>query len=210
MKTPLRPRVLLADDHTVVVEGVRAILARDFELVGIAKDGCELLKLAPDLEPDVIVVDIAMPSLNGLDATVQLKQNLPNSPVIVMSGHKSSAYVRAALRSGALGYVAKTKAEELPDAIRTVLRGNVFLSSDVDRHALGKPEKQSESPLSPREREVLQLIAEGKLSKEIAAIMGVSIRTVEFHRYNIMNKLNLRTAAELTRYAIQEGIVARD
>ena len=201
-----RPRVLLADDHTVVAEGVHALLARDFELAGVARNGIELLKMAHELLPDVIIADIAMPVLTGLEATERLRKELPDCPVIILSGHETPAYVRAAFRVGAQGFVLKTKAEELPDAIRTVVRGKTFLPQGFDPRDLAKPGKETASPLSFREREILQLIAEGKAGKEIAAMEGISVRTVEFHKYNIMRKLSLSTTADLIRYAIQEGI----
>lgn len=206
MEKNRRARVLLADDHTVVIEGVRAMLSQEFEMVGVAKNGRDLLRLAQELRPDVVIVDIAMPILNGLEATERLKGDMPECPVIVMSGQDGPTYVKAALRAGARGYVFKTRAEELSSAIRTVLRGKTYLPDTMDRRSLAEVSSDTACPLSPREREVLQLIAEGKSAKEIAALAGVSVRTVEFHRYNIMNKLSMRTTAELVKYAIQEGI----
>ena len=182
------------------------MLARDFDLVGVAGNGRELLQMAYDLKPDTIILDIAMPLLNGLDAARQLRQIMPDCPLIVMTGYESTVYARAAFRAGASGYIVKAQSQDLPRAIRTVLRGKSFLSGAVRWRDLRDPG----NPLSAREREVLELIADGKAGKEIAAIMDLSVRTVEFHRYNIMNKLDLRTTAELTRYAIREGIAPRD
>lgn len=208
MDVSIRPRILLADDHTVVAEGVRAMLAKDFTVVAVARNRLELMKLAHELNPDAIIVDIAMPVLNGLDAAVRLAAEMPKCPVIVMSGYDGAAYIRAALRAGAKGYIVKTRAEELPQAIRTVLRGKCYLPDSLPHGTQIQSESASSSPLSPREQEILQLIADGKTGKEIAAIAGVSLRTVEFHKYNIMNKLNLRTSADLIRYAIQTGLVS--
>ncbi len=201
--TPVR--VLLADDHSVVAEGVRAMLSREFEVVGVARNGRDLLKLAHELRPDVIIADIAMPALNGLEATTRLAADLPACPVIIMSGHDTPTYIRAALRAGAKGYILKTNAEELPNAIRAVLRGKIHLPASFQHHELEKTGMDSTNPLTAREQEILHLFAAGNVGKEIAALTGVSVRTVEFHKYNIMNKLSLRTTADLMRYAIQQG-----
>lgn len=198
-------RVLLADDHSVVAEGVRAILSREFEVLGVARNGRDLLKLALDLRPDVIIADIAMPAPDGIEATSRLAADLPHCPVIILSGHDSPTYIRAALRAGAKGYVLKAKAEELPTAIRTVLRGKPYLPATFALPPCGQPGNGASNPLTPREQEILQLFAAGKVGKEIAALVGVSVRTIEFHKYNIMNKLSLRTMADLMRYAIQQG-----
>ena len=203
-----RPRIVLADDHTLVAEGFRAVLAAEFEVAAVAKDGRELLNLSPQLKPDVIVLDISMPVLNGIDAACQIKKELPKCKIIFMSGHEGHGYIRAAFRVGASGYVLKSSAaEELVSAIHQVLHGGIHLPEGVQEDILSDT-KQTESPLSPREREVLQLVAEGKSAKEVGGVLNLSQKTVEFHKYNIMNKLGIRTTAELARYAVQQGLVA--
>lgn len=200
----MRARVLLADDHAVVGEGVRAMLTSEFEVVGLARTGLDLLQMARQLKPDVIVADIAMPLLNGLDAAERLREDQPHCPVIIMSAHESPAYVHAAQRAGARGYVLKSRSEELPKAIRTVLSGGAIFPASEHSPATASSERSS--LLTAREQEILQLLADGKSGKEIASLAGLSVRTVEFHKYNIMNKLTLRTTAELVRYAHQEGL----
>ncbi|MFN7545695.1 MAG: response regulator [Acidobacteriota bacterium] len=207
MRFPLRPRILVADDHGIVVEGVRSLLASEFDLVGVACNGLELLRLARELNPDAMVVDIAMPLLNGLEATERLTQESAERRIVVMSGHDESSYMRAALRSGARAYVLKARAEQLTAALQAVIQGKTFFAALDLEQELAAKDQAGGSLLSEREREILKLLTEGKSAKEAAAVAGVSVRTVEFHKYNMMKKLGLKSSAELIRHAIREGIV---
>ena len=214
-----RARVLLADDHTLVLEGFRKLLEQEFELVGAVEDGKALLTAAEKLKPDIIVLDISMPLLNGIEAARHLKKSLPEAKLVVLTMHADQTYAVEAFRAGASAYLLKrSAASELVFALNEVLKGRVYvtpliakdmLSSFLDKGS--KPRKQSikaSSGLSPRQREVLQLVAEGRSNKEVAAILNTSIKTVEFHKSRIMQKLDLHTTAELTRYAILHGIVS--
>ena len=206
------PRVLLADDHRVVSEGLKRLLADDFELVGVVEDGRALVAAAKKLKPDVIVADIAMPQLNGIDAMVQLKKADPDVKVVFLTMHQDPAYARRALEAGAVGFVLKHSAPaELVMAIQAALKGQTFitpaLASDVLRQAQhGAPGNAAQS-LTPRQREILQLFAEGRSAKEIAAKLAISPRTVEFHKYQIMEAQGLHSNAELVHFAIKHGIV---
>ena len=210
-----RPKILLADDHTVILDGLRSILEADFEIVGAVTDGRALVAACEKLRPDVVLSDITMPLLNGLDATRQIKKADPEAKIIFLTMHPDVAMAKEALRAGGSGYVVKhSPASEIVTAIHEVLQGRVYLSPLVTKEVLDSfmanvegPE-QLPSPLSQREREVLQLVAEGQTHKEVAQTLGISVRTAQYHRYNIMKKLGLRTAAELTQYAIKHGIIA--
>jgi len=208
-------RLLIADDHTLVLEGLKRILETDFELVGMAENGRQLLRMAEELKPDVVLVDISMPLLNGIDATRQLLKQTPQSKVIFVTMHADSDYVAEAFRAGASGYLLKrSAASELVTAIHEVLKGRYYVTPLVTREALtplfgGAPEPRSlSSSLTSRQREVLQLVAEGRSVKEIAAILLVSAKTVEFHKSALMDRLGIHTTAELTRYAIEHGLIA--
>jgi DNA-binding NarL/FixJ family response regulator len=209
-----RSRILLADDHAMVVEGLVSILKSDFELVGTVSDGRELVASAEELVPDVIVADISMPSLNGLEAARQLKQSGNRAKIIFLTMHADADLAKEAFRSGASGYVLKHSAGgELIEAIRAVLSGKVYLSPSIQGEVLeafmrgaGESEKATEA-LTPRQREILQLVAEGKTMKEIASQLNISTRTVESHKYDMMEKLGLKTTAELIQFAIKRGIV---
>lgn len=210
-----RPRVLLADDHTIVAEGLASLLEPDYELVGRVDNGRDLLRAASELYPDVIVSDISMPMLNGIEALRQLKKANPGVRVVFLTVHADVSYVTEAFRAGASGYVLKqSAAEELRLAIRAVHDGERYVTPLIATDLLDerlRVEGASESLaviLTPREREVLQLLAEGRSVKEIAAVLDISPRTAEFHKYNVMEKLGLRTTAELTQYAIKHGIVS--
>jgi DNA-binding NarL/FixJ family response regulator len=210
-----RTRVLLADDHTIVAEGLASLLEPEYELVGRVENGRDLLRAAEELAPDVIVTDISMPLLNGIEALRRLKKANPNVRVVFLTVHADVSYVAEAFRAGASGYVLKqSAAEELRSAIRAVHDGHRYVTSLIARDLLDEllaADEVAESltaVLTPREREVLQLLAEGGAVKEIAAVLDVSPRTAEFHKYNIMEKLGLRTTAELTQYAIKHGIVS--
>jgi len=212
--------VLLAEDHHIVREGLRALLSiePDIQVIGEAENGREAVALARRLSPDVIVMDIAMPLLNGLEATRQILQTASASKIIVLSAHGDDAYVEKIMALGASGYLIKqTAANVLPLAIRAVHGGRPFFSPTISQRrthhvrkaiAQGDPvPKKDASHLTPREMEVLQLIAEGKANKETADVLNISIKTVEKHRQKVMEKLNIHDTASLTRYAISAGII---
>ncbi len=210
------PRVLLADDHAIVAAGLRRLLEPEVELVGTVEDGRALLEAAKELRPDVIVVDISMPLLNGLEAARRIKAADPAAKIVFLTMHSDADLARAAFQAGAQGYVLKRcAAEELITAIREVSLGRAYVTPLVAKDVLqsfmkGAPEPEVSARLTPRQREVLQLITEGRSMKETAAILKVSAKTVEFHRYKIMKALDLHTTAELTRYAIKRGFVSLD
>jgi DNA-binding NarL/FixJ family response regulator len=208
-----RPSVLLADDHRVVGEGLKRLLADDFELVGIVEDGRELVAAAKKLQPDVIVADISMPHLNGIEAMAHLRKDNPHIKVVFLTMHQEPAYARRALEAGAAGFVVKHSAPaELVMAIHAALKGQTFitpaLASQVLRQAQHEAHDASDAgQLTPRQREILQLLAEGRSAKEIAATLAISARTVEFHKYQMMEAHGLRNNAELIHFAIKHGIV---
>jgi DNA-binding NarL/FixJ family response regulator len=208
-----RPRVLLADDHRMVAEGLKSLLSAEFELVGMVEDGRALIEAAKKQRPDVIVADITMPHLNGLDCLGPLKRDNPRVKVVILTMHHEVAYARRALEAGAAGFVLKHSAPaELLTAIRAALDGKTYitpaLAADV-LHALGKGSGTDPATrLTPRQREILQLLAEGRSAKEIAGTLGISSRTVEFHKYQLMESLQLHSSAELIHFAIKQGIVA--
>jgi len=210
-----KARILLADDHTLVVEGFRKILEPEFDLVGTVEDGRALLEAAQKLQPDVILLDISMPLLNGIDAARRLKKMMPDVKLIFVTMHADPAYVTEAFRVGATGYVLKrSAAADLLQAVRTVLNGHYYvappITKDVLSSLLASPAERQPGPepLSPRQREVLQLVAEGHSLKEIADILKISVKTVEYHKAQIMQQLDLHTTAELTKYAIAHGLTA--
>src|ERR1035437_3205904 len=205
-------RILLADDHAVVRQGFRMILAGqpDMEIVGEAGNGREAVELAEKLLPDVIVMDVTMPELNGIEATRRLQTSTPHSRVLALSMHKDSVYVREILRAGARGYLLKDAIDsDLLAAVRAVSRGEGYLSPVISDAVLSDYRKHVTNPidlLSSREREVLQMIAEGKTNKEIATILNLSVYTVDAHRGRIMEKLNLHSTTELVKFAIRNGL----
>ena len=214
-------RILLADDHVLVAEGIQKLLEPEYELVGIVADGRSLVAAAAKLQPDIVVVDISLPLLNGLDASQQLKKNNPNLKIIVLTMHSEPNFVTQAFRVGVSGYVLKQSVgSELVQAIREVVKGRTFVSPMVAQSLVDQAVNPSSATapgevnvgfaqtLSARQREVLQLVAEGKATKEIASILNVSVKTVEFHKTRIMKELRLRTAAELTKYAIAAGLTS--
>jgi DNA-binding NarL/FixJ family response regulator len=209
-----RPRVLLGDDHRMFSEGLQRILEPQFKVVGIRENGRDLIAAARRLWPDVIIVDISMPSLNGIEATRRIKK-MPNPPKIVfLTMHEDATFATAALQAGASGYVLKRSAPaKIITAVQEVLQGRIYICPLISgnlRDTLmkkgGDPEKLKPE-LTSRQREILQLFAEGKSPKEIGAVLNISARTVEFHKYRIMKATGARTIAELTRYAIAHGIV---
>ena len=205
-------RVLLADDHKIVRQGFRAILERaGFEVVGEGTNGREAVELAQSLGPDVVVLDLIMPHLNGLEAAHEILQARPGTRIVLLTMHTEEHQVVAALRAGIRGYVVKTQAaEDLVQAIRDVTAGDAYLSPGVSRLLVEGYLAQSTpapDPLAPRERQVLQLVAEGKTSKEIAALLDLTVRTAESYRTRIMEKLDIHETAGLVRYAIRRGLI---
>ncbi len=215
MSTTPPPRVLLADDHTLVLEGFRRIVEQRCEVVGAVEDGRALLEAAVRLRPDLILLDISMPLLNGVDAGRQLKKLLPDAKLIFVTMHADPAYVSEAFKAGASAYLLKrSAARELDQAIEAVLKGQYFVTSLLTRELVtGLSSEEGgmfsqRQELTPRQREVLQLIAEGRTIKEIAALLNISPKTVEFHKGQIIFHLNLRTTAELTKYALAHGLTS--
>ena len=222
MNTTSTVRILLIDDHRILREGLRALLERepDFEVIGEAEDGRTGVEMAKEAHPDIILMDISMPALNGIDAARQILAHSPPSRIIALTAHSDRNLVREILKAGAVGYVVKDSAvEELTSAVRTVLAGRVYLSPRVAglvvegfvterAAAAGIPAAGVFARLTAREREVLQLMAEGKATKEVAQALSVSVKTAETHRRAIMEKLDLHSVAELTKYAIREGLTS--
>lgn len=206
-------RIVLADDHSVVRQGFRRILEAqpDMEIVGEASNGKEALESAAKFTPDVVVMDVAMPELNGIEATRRMAEVAPRTRVLALSMHKDSVYVREILRAGARGYLLKDAVDaDLIAAVRAVSRGEGYLSPGVADAVLTDYRQHVTDPidlLTTREREVLQLIAEGKTNKEIATTLNLSVYTVDAHRGRIMEKLNLHSTGELVRFAIRKGLV---
>jgi two-component system response regulator NreC len=214
MKPSGKPiRILLADDHSVVRQGFRMILSRhpDLEVVGEAANGKEAVEMTARLSPDVVVLDIAMPVTNGVEATRQIRQNAPQCGILVLSMYKDAPYVRETLRAGARGYLLKDSIDEdLVQAVRAVARGEAFLSPAISATVLNDYQKHVSDPLdqiTPRERQLLQMLAEGKTSKDIAGELNISVYTVDAHRSRIMKKLQLRSIGDLVRFALQRGLI---
>ena len=208
-----RIRILLADDHAVVRQGFKMILGAqpDMEIVGEAGNGREAVELTEQLKPDVVVMDVAMPELNGIEATRRVTEAAPHTRVIALSMHKDSVYVREVLRAGARGYLLKDSgAGDLVSAVRAIAQGEGYLSPAVSNAVLDDYRRHVTNPidlLSTREREVLQMLAEGKTNKEIAGILNLSVYTVDAHRGRIMEKLNLHSINELVRFAVRNGLI---
>lgn len=211
--------VLLADDHRIVREGFRSLLKqeRDIKVVAEAETGREAVELTRKLRPAVVVMDIAMPSLNGMEATRQIRKHFPETQVIILSAHSDDAYVEQVIEFGAAGFLLKQASSDLlPTAIREVTKGKTFFSPSISRRPGGREQpsldrdgnlRKNTNRLSPREVEVLQLIAEGKANKQVAAELGVSFKTADKHRQHLMGKLDIHDVAGLTRYAIAQGII---
>ena len=211
-------RILLADDHALMLEGLTHLLAHEFEIVGTAINGRALLEEAERLQPDVIVLDVGMPEMNGIEAARLLTKSLPSAKLVFVTQQLDPAYVHAAFSAGAKGYVAKqSAATELVRAIRLALQDRYYVTPLVEKKAgqiteldsRTNPAEMFGSELTPRQREVLQLVAEGKSTKEISAALNISTKTVEFHRNSLMDELGVRTTAELTRYAMSRGIISQ-
>jgi DNA-binding NarL/FixJ family response regulator len=210
-----RPRVLLADDHFVVAEGLRSLLAPHFEVVGIVSDGRELVTAARTLDPDAVVLDISMPSLSGIEAARQMRAAHSRAKLVFLTMHKEVAYAARALEAGASGFVLKhSAASELVTAIREALNGGKYITPQVagdllDSFRRGTPAAaEALDDLTPRQREVLQLVAEGRSAKEIAAALRISRRTAEFHKARLMEAIGVQNTAELIQYAIRKGVIS--
>lgn len=208
-----KTRILLADDHAVVRQGFRLLLNTqdDMEVVGEAGNGRDAVRLAAELEPDVVVMDVAMPELNGIEATRRINSDLPRTRVLALSMHKDSVYVREILRAGARGYLLKDAIDrDLISAVRAIAKGEGYISPAVSDAVLADYRRHVTDPidlLTSREREVLQMLAEGKTNKEIASDLNLSVHTVDAHRGRIMEKLNLHSISELVRFAIRNGLI---
>jgi DNA-binding NarL/FixJ family response regulator len=210
-----KPRVLIADDHQILAEGVRGLLEPEFEVVGVVADGRELMTAAKKLKADVIVADVTMPSLNGIEAAAQLRDAGITAKVVILTMHRDVAYARRAMEAGAFGFVLKhSVSSELVTAIREALRGQTYITPMIagelfQSYREGDSETSDSSQrLTVRQREVLQLIAEGRSAKEVAAILKISTRTAEAHKAHILEVLGVRSTAELTQYAIRNGIIS--
>jgi len=209
-----RVKILLADDHTIVLEGIKSLLEGRFDLVGAVTDGRALVKAAKQTVPDVIVLDISMPLLNGLDAARLLRKELPRTKIVFLTMHADSYFVREAFRAGASAYLLKHSAgEELVNAIEQVLLGRQYITPLITKEVMSlflgaSDDTQAAFNLTPRQREVLQLIAEGKSMKEIATLLDISTRTAESHKYEMMQVLNIQTTAELIQHAIKIGLIS--
>ena len=210
-----RSRVLIADDHSMVIDGLRALLEPEYEVVGAVNDGRAVLPEVRRLQPDVVVIDISMPLLNGLDCARQLRDSGCTTKILILTMHPDATLAQEALAAGASGYVLKSSpGSELKAALGDVLRGRIYLSAAVTRdmdEVMGRMTSIHQdvwARLTPRQREVLQLLAEGKSHKEVANVLNISVKTAEYHKYAILDKLGLKTNAELVQYAIRHGIIA--
>jgi len=205
-------RVVLADDHVLVRQGLKSLLEREeFKVVAEASDGQEAVRQVESLHPDIAIMDISMPMLNGIDAARELGRSCPKTKTILLTQHDEDQYISEALEAGVKGYVLKSQvASDLVQAIQQVSRGQVYLSPGVSRAVMDAYRSKSErpaDPLSARERQVLQLIAEGKSTKDVASLLGISVKTAESHRTRLMQKLDIHETASLVRYAVRRGIV---
>jgi DNA-binding NarL/FixJ family response regulator len=213
-ENPRGIRVLVADDHAIVREGICSLLARrkDIEVVGQAADGGQAVGQVASLAPDVVLMDISMPVMNGLEATLEIRRSFPNVRILVLSQYESKEYVLPLLRAGAAGYIAKrARASELVDAIRRVYYEGAYLQAEIARAVVDGVTRSADAEPQPilteREKQVVRLVADGMSSREIADQLGLSVKTVDTHRANIMEKLGIHSSAELVKYAIREGIV---
>lgn len=201
-----RPTVLIADDHALVAEGIGKLLEQHFTLIGNVETGAALVAAARELQPDLILADISLGDVSGLEAARQIKAERPDARIVFMTQHKETQYVREALRLGASGYVVKqSAASDLVTALHDAFAGRVYLSSSVSTQALLASDDGD--PLTPRQRDVLRLVAEGHSAKQIAGILSISTKTVEFHKAAVMERLGVRSTAQLTRYAMEHHLV---
>lgn len=211
----MKARILLADDHSLVLDGIRRLLENQHHVIGSASDGRSLVREALRLHPEMVILDVTMPIMNGIDAAREIRKTLPKTKLVFISMHANSIYVRKAIEAGGVAYVLKSGAsEELLNAIQIARSGGRYLSPALDQSIVsevteypGKP-SQTVLELTDRQRQILQLIVEGKQNKEIADALYISVRTVEFHRARLMSRLGARSVADLTRFAVQEGIIA--
>ena len=210
-----KPSVLMADDHSMILAGLRKLVEADYDVVGTVEDGRALVEAAQKLRPDLILLDISMPLLNGLEAARQLRTLVPDSKIIFLTMHASPTYATEAFQAGASGYLLKhSAADELSQAIKSVLQGRHYLTPLLTKEVMDSVlspstgERGTATALTPRQREVLQLVAEGHGTKEIATILSLSVKTVEFHKARLMQQLDLHSIANLTKYAITEGITS--
>ncbi len=204
-----RPTVLIADDHTLVAQGLCSLIEKEFKVLGIVENGRELLKAAAIKAPDVALIDVSMPEMTGLEAARKLLEIAPKCKVIFVSVHATPEFVREAFGIGARGYLLKrSAASELVHAMRTVLKGNSHVSLQIASDVLSTFLQPHSAPLTDRQRQVLRLVSEGRSAKEIASSLNISVKTAQFHKASIMEKLNLHTTAALTKYAIDHGIIS--
>lgn len=210
-----KPTVILADDHAIVTAGLKSLLNPEFELLQVVENGRDLVSAVEKLRPDIVIADISMPLLNGIEATTQIKKSWPDTCVVILTMHPDVTYATWALEAGAAGFVLKHSApEELVIALHSALRGKVYVTPLISAETLQAARDQYRRrrkkvvELTSRQREILQLLAEGKSAKEVAAVLNISSRTVESHKYRMMEDLGLKSTAELIRYAIQHGIVS--
>ena len=204
-------RIVMAEDHQIVRQGFKALLEQDgFDVVGEAGDGHEAVRLIEQKKPDVAILDIAMPLLNGIDAAREIARVSPDTHIILLTMYSESHYVVEALRAGVTGYLLKTRAaDDLARAIREVMQGSVYLSAGISREVVNAymADATATNPLTSRERQVLQLVAEGLTTKEVAGVLGISVKTAESHRGRIMQKLDIHDTAGLVRFAIRQGVI---
>jgi DNA-binding NarL/FixJ family response regulator len=211
--TMVRARVVLADDHTLVVQGISKLLEEHFDLVGTAPDGRAALEAASTLRPDVMLLDVSMPLLNGVDTAREIRKLSPDTKLVMLTMHADPMYAIESFRAGCSAYLLKrSAASELVFAMGEVLAGRRYITPSLAKHLPALPSDSPEKPttptLTPRQREVLQLVAEGKSLKQISALLGISVKTVEFHKARLMSELELYTTADLTRFAIARGMVS--
>ncbi len=205
-------RILVADDHPIILQGLKSILDRDgFNVVGEASDGRQAVSRAHELQPDLVIMDISMPVMTGIEAAAEIRRVVPSAKLILLTVHTENRYILEALRSGIRGYVLKSRAAgELVEAIHEILNGKIYLSPGISQTVVEAYLQQNtgeDESLTRRELQVLQLVAEGKTTKEIAIVLGVSVKTADSHRSNIMHKLKMHSVADLVRYAIRRGLV---
>src|SRR5215469_524800 len=204
----MKTRILLADDHSITVAGMRSVIGQEHEVVGTVSDGRALVIEALRLRPQLIILDISMPLLNGIEAARRIREEWPQAKLIFVSMHTNAMYVREAMSTGACGYILKTSAaEDLLPAIRTVLEGGVYMTSSLGPAVSESKMAHASLGLTSRQREVLQLVAEGRTSKEVASVLGTSVKTANFHRYQLKKKLGVHSIAELAAFAVRSGVV---